>query len=482
MKFIYSLLFCLSSLAGFSQQPIYKEFEVDSAAIPKGGMDYLSVFLQTNLRKPVQAESEGAGGRVLVQGVVEPDGHITEVRLLKSLRPDLDREALRVFRLFNAWKPAQKGGAAVRQLVMYPVDFARNTPFTYENGQRTDYYGADRKQTTEVATATHKQITPVDSLGIPTGDMLIYEQKGTKWSKVNRLTLRRLKAPKIDSLTRVAETVGYHSHKGVWINYVYELASDGTLVSKTLYDALERYPTRYHSNGLVAESSRQENSRSMTISWYPNGQIRQIRFDPGTYNHQYKFERIQDYWDAAGNHLVADGNGKVTYESMRTSYTDPARQVVYTEHGEYLDGKQEGLWTGAYADGSFGYEELYDRGDLQSGKAHTGTKESVTYTMHEQLPEFPGGMQGLGRFITENLRYPPDAQRAGQQGQVIVSFTVCTDGTLCDYEVLKSVSGLIDQEALRVVKRSSGKWKPGIQRGEPVRVKFNMPLNFTLTN
>lgn len=102
--------------------------------------------------------------------------------------------------------------------------------------------------------------------------------------------------------------------------------------------------------------------------------------------------------------------------------------------------------------------------------------------MHEQLPEFPGGMPGLGRFITENLRYPPDAQRAGQQGQVIVSFTVCTDGTLCDYEVLKSVSGLIDQEALRVVKRSSGKWKPGIQRGEPVRVKFNMPLNFTLTN
>lgn len=281
MKFIYSLLFCLSSLAGFSQQPIYKEFEVDSAAIPKGGMDYLSVFLQTNLRKPVQAESEGAGGRVLVQGVVEPDGHITEVRLLKSLRPDLDREALRVFRLFNAWKPAQKSGIAVRQRVTYPVDFMRNAPFPYENGQRTDYFSADMNWTADATTATYKQVTPVDSLGIPNGDMLIYEQKGTRWSRVNRLTLVRQKAASVDSLTRIAETVGYHNNQGLWINYVYDLASDGTLAGKTLYIAPERYPTRYHSNGLVAESSQGENGRILTTSWYPNGQIRQVRLDAG---------------------------------------------------------------------------------------------------------------------------------------------------------------------------------------------------------
>lgn len=445
-------------------------------------MSYLSVFLQTNLRKHIQAESEGVGGRVLVQGVVEPDGHITEVKLLKSLRPDLDREALRVFGLFNAWRPAKKSGIAVRQRVTYPVDFMRNAPFSYENGQRTDYFSADMNWTADATTATYKQVTPVDSLGIPNGDMLIYEQKGTRWSRVNRLTLVRQKAASVDSLTRIAETVGYHNNQGLWINYVYDLASDGTLVGKTLYIAPERYPTRYHSNGLVAESSQGENGRILTTSWYPNGQIRQVRLDAGSFNNQYKLERIQNYWRADGQQLVTDGNGKVSYESVRTSYTDPSRQVVYTEQGEYLDGLQQGLWTGAYADGSFGYEELYDRGKLQTGKAHTGSKEPVTYTMHEQLPEFPGGMPGLGRFITENLRYPPDAQRAGQQGQVIVSFTVCTDGTLCDYEVLKSVSGLIDQEALRVVKRSSGKWKPGIQRGEPVRVKFNMPLNFTLTN
>jgi TonB family protein len=482
MKVVYCLCLCLVSFVAVCQQPIYKEFEVDSAALPRGGMDYINIFLQTNLRKPVQAESEGIGGRVLVQAVVEPDGHITEVKLLKSLRPDLDREALRVFRLFNAWKPAQKGGVAVRQLVMYPVVFARNAPFTYENGQRTDYYGADMKLTADAATATYKQVMPIDSMGIPNDDMLIYEQKGTKWSKVNRLTLVRQAVSEYSSSGKPVQRVGYKNAAGQWIYHVYELTTDGQLISKTHYadNNTLAYPVRYHDNGAVAETSSDETGRILATSWYPNGQIRQIRFDQGQFDKRYKFERVQDYWRINGEHTVVDGNGKVTLESMRQSATDLAKQTRYIETGEYLDGKQQGLWSGYCEDGSFSYEELYDRGILQSGKSRRGNSSPVVYTTQEQLPEFPGGMPGLGTFLSRNLRYPVDAQKSGQQGQVIVSFVVCTDGTLCDYEVVKGVSSSINWEALRVVKAMSGKWKPGIQRGEPVRVKYNMPINFTL--
>lgn len=51
---------------------------------------------------------------------------------------------------------------------------------------------------------------------------------------------------------------------------------------------------------------------------------------------------------------------------------------------------------------------------------------------------------------------------------------------LCDYEVIKGVHPDIDEEALRVVKKMSGRWKPGVQQGKKVRVKYNMPINFSL--
>lgn len=197
MKLIYCLCLCFFlSLVSFGQQPVYKEFEVDSAAVPRGGVDFMAKFLLANLRKPIQAESEGVGGRVLVQGVVEPDGHITDVTLLRSLRPDLDREALRVFRLFNAWKPAQKGGTAVRQQVMYPVVFVRNTPFLYADGKRVTLYGADQKLTIDSIAAKYKQVMSVDSNGIPNGDMVVYERSRRGWNEVNKLPLVREKAAK----------------------------------------------------------------------------------------------------------------------------------------------------------------------------------------------------------------------------------------------------------------------------------------------
>jgi TonB family protein len=145
-----------------------------------------------------------------------------------------------------------------------------------------------------------------------------------------------------------------------------------------------------------------------------------------------------------------------------------------------VNGFKQGIWTGRYADGSHFYEELYDKGVCRQGKAITADSDTLTYTTPQQQPEFKGGMPGLGQFLSRNLRYPVEAQRARVQGRVFVSFVVCTDGTLCDYEVLKGLDPSIDQEAVRVVKAMSGYWKPGSQRGKKVRVKYNLPINFSL--
>lgn len=99
----------------------------------------------------------------------------------------------------------------------------------------------------------------------------------------------------------------------------------------------------------------------------------------------------------------------------------------------------------------------------------------------EEMPEFPGGQAELMSYIAKSLRYPVVAQENGIQGRVTVSFVVNRDGTIVDAEVVRGIDASLDKEALRVV-NSMPKWKPGMQRGKPVRVKFTVPINFRLQN
>jgi TonB family protein len=88
-------------------------------------------------------------------------------------------------------------------------------------------------------------------------------------------------------------------------------------------------------------------------------------------------------------------------------------------------------------------------------------------------------MAGWNKYLSENLRYPPNAQRKGIEGTVIVAFVVNTDGTTTDIEILRSVGGGCDEEVIRIVK-GSPKWTPGMQRGTPVRTRMRLPLRFML--
>ena len=97
----------------------------------------------------------------------------------------------------------------------------------------------------------------------------------------------------------------------------------------------------------------------------------------------------------------------------------------------------------------------------------------------EQMPEFPGGMDGMMTFLMENVRYPEAAHKAGTEGRVLVQFIVETDGTVSNTKVVKKVSDDLDGEAIRVV-GSMPKWKPGKQNGRTVRVKYTLPINFRL--
>ena len=97
------------------------------------------------------------------------------------------------------------------------------------------------------------------------------------------------------------------------------------------------------------------------------------------------------------------------------------------------------------------------------------------------MPEFPGGAQELMKFITKNINYPKEIAQGelGAQGRVIVQFIVDKEGNIVKPKVLRGVDPYLDKEALRVIK-AMPKWKPGIQGARSVRVKYTVPVTFTL--
>lgn len=107
-------------------------------------------------------------------------------------------------------------------------------------------------------------------------------------------------------------------------------------------------------------------------------------------------------------------------------------------------------------------------------------EEQTIFEVVEQMPEFPnGGMAGLMQYLSKNIKYPTIAQETGTQGRVTVQFVVNRDGSIVDAKVLRGVDPYLDKEAIRVIS-SMPKWKPGMQRGKAVRVKYTVPVMFRL--
>lgn len=99
----------------------------------------------------------------------------------------------------------------------------------------------------------------------------------------------------------------------------------------------------------------------------------------------------------------------------------------------------------------------------------------------EDQPEFPGGISAFYGYVGKNMKYPKQARRMGIEGKVYVQFVVDKDGTVTDVRAVKGIGAGCDEEAERVLK-SSPKFKPGKQRGRPVKVRMMMPIIFKLSN
>lgn len=101
------------------------------------------------------------------------------------------------------------------------------------------------------------------------------------------------------------------------------------------------------------------------------------------------------------------------------------------------------------------------------------------FVVIDEDASFPGGEKARIKFISENLKYPIDARKKNIEGTVYIAFVIEKDGSISNAKILRDIGGGLGEEALRVVKMMP-KWIPGKNKGEPVQVKFSMPVKFVL--
>lgn len=125
---------------------------------------------------------------------------------------------------------------------------------------------------------------------------------------------------------------------------------------------------------------------------------------------------------------------------------------------------------------------VYDEKWFDVRKSDPGTPDNPIFEVVEHMPEFPnGGMGALMKYLNENMQYPASAKEKGMQGRVTLQFVVDKDGSISGTKVLRGVDADLDKEAIRLINNMPN-WKPGTQGGQPVRVKYTVPVMFRLTS
>jgi len=105
--------------------------------------------------------------------------------------------------------------------------------------------------------------------------------------------------------------------------------------------------------------------------------------------------------------------------------------------------------------------------------------EASIFIVVESMPEYPGGIKELYKYLGENIKYPTIAKESHITGKVYVNFIVEKDGSISGVKILRGIGGGCDEEAKRIIANMPN-WKPGKQRGKAVRVSYNIPVKFTL--
>lgn len=181
-------------------------------------------------------------------------------------------------------------------------------------------------------------------------------------------------------------------------------------------------------------------------------------------------------------------SGKIKLESNFSGYKDrklDGKSKHWYENGQlkreidYKDGKWNGNLLTYWEDGKPKRIDSYVDGELIEGRCLKADGTDTAYYDYIKMPEFPGGVGDLVRYLLKEIKYPEVAKNRRIQGRVSVGFVVNKDGTISYPRIIQSVNEELNPEAIRVIS-TMPQWQPAMTDGELVSVKFSFPVFFIL--
>lgn len=177
-----------------------------------------------------------------------------------------------------------------------------------------------------------------------------------------------------------------------------------------------------------------------------------------------------------------DGTDEVEEEIPQTNQTPPPPpppppppEVIEVEDEEEIEEEPE-IFEQEFETEQVIEEVVYEEPEPEPEEP----EEPDFFIVVEDMPEFPGGGEkAMYKWLGKNIKYPQVAKENGIEGKVFIRFLVNERGAVTNAEVVRGIGGGCDEEALRVVEKMPN-WKPGKQRGKPVRVQFTIPIHFQL--
>ncbi|CAH0336851.1 hypothetical protein FVB9288_02575 [Flavobacterium sp. CECT 9288] len=288
------------------------------------------------------------------------------------------------------------------------------------------------------------------------------------------------------------ESVGkkiYLDSLGVETNYdnhLYYRVIESFDTTTNLYSFKEYYKSGAISMSGQALTDNAQNRSGEFINYYENGNKKSVTnylkgriigneelwHENGTKESESEYletddqfstvQKMKNFWKSDGTQTVVNGNG--SFENTTEGCLDK---------GNYKNGFKEGVWTGSFNNGK-SYTEEYENGKLKSGTSTDDENNEYRYTDLKINPEPLKGINDFYKHIGKNFQIPRAYDNL--KGKIITSFIVEKTGELIELKTLKSLIDTLDREAIRVVK-SYGKWKPGILRGQKVRVLYSIPIS-----
>lgn len=283
--------------------------------------------------------------------------------------------------------------------------------------------------------------------------------------------------------------------------FVWSSSSNGQTILDTMYfnqnweQSTEQEANYYR---IISTDSAEGSFRFSVKDYYLSGQVqmagtyKSIRPDNKDGQFIYYFEDGQPQRDCYYKENILNGTFKEWHRSGKIKNVQEYKNglldgsyKVWRENGSikqearYVKGEKNGNFKTYYENGQLIRNDLYEDDKLVEGFCFTPDGDPTEYFPYIVMPRFRDGRTGLRKFIEQELKYPPEAKKSGDEGYVIVVFTVDEEGNVKDPQIVNGDKEYFNEEALRVVNLFP-KWIPGKVDGVPSPVHVSVPIEFRL--